>query len=59
MKFKMLDRNHNELWIPSEDLAEFNANIVNGIQVVNVYFTDRSFISENSELRDKLNRFKK
>ncbi|MEO6178039.1 MAG: ADP-ribosylation/crystallin J1 [Flavobacterium circumlabens] len=53
------DKNHNELWIPSEDLGEFNFNIVNGIQVVNVYFTELSFISENSELRDKLNRFKK
>ncbi|MEP6929690.1 MAG: ADP-ribosylation/crystallin J1 [Flavobacterium sp.] len=53
------DQNHNELWIPSEDLADFNANIVAGIEVVNVYFTDRSFVSENVELRDKLNKFKK
>jgi len=52
-------KNHNELWIPSEDLAEFNANIVDGIEVVNVYFTDRSFVSENVELRDKLNKFRK
>ncbi|MEO8240568.1 MAG: ADP-ribosylation/crystallin J1 [Flavobacterium sp.] len=53
------DQNHNELWIPSEDLADFNANIVAGIEVVNVYFTDPSFVSENVELRDKLNKFKK
>jgi hypothetical protein len=52
-------KNHNELWIPSEDLAEFNANILDGIEVVNVYFTDRSFVSENLELRDKLNKFRK
>lgn len=53
------DRNHNELWIPSEDLADFNINIVDGIEIVNVHFTDRSFISGNSELRDRLNRFNK
>lgn len=53
------DKNHNELWIPSEELNDFNSNIIGGIQIVNVYFTELSFISENSELRDKLNRFKK
>lgn len=53
------DKNHNELWIPSEDLASFNANIIHGIEVINVHFTDRSLVSENAGLRDKLNRFKK
>lgn len=53
------DKNHNELWIPSEDLADFNANIVDEIEIVNVHFTDRSFVTENNELRDKLNTFKK
>lgn len=53
------DKNHNEFWIPSEDLVDFNVNIVNGIEVVNVHFTDRSFVTEYAELRDKLNRFKK
>jgi hypothetical protein len=53
------DKNHNELWIPSEDLPDFNANIVAEIEVVNVYFTNRSLVSENVELRDKLNKFKK
>lgn len=52
------DKNHNELWIPSEDLTDFNSNIVGGIQIVNVYFTDRSLVSENKELNDKLNLFK-
>jgi hypothetical protein len=51
------DKNHNELWIPSEDLADFNANIIDRIDIVNVYFSDRSFVTENSELRDKLNKF--
>jgi hypothetical protein len=51
------DKNHNELWIPSEDLADFNANIIDRIDIVNVYFSDRSFVTENNELRDKLNKF--
>lgn len=50
---------HNELWIPSEDLIEFNANIIGEIELVNVYFTDRSFVSNNIDLRDRLNKFKK
>lgn len=53
------DKNHNELWIPSEELIDFNANIVNGIEIVNVHFTDRSVLSEDKELNDKLESFKK
>ena len=49
---------HNELWIPSEDLVAFNANIIGNIELVNVYFTDRSSVSNNSELKDNLDRFK-
>lgn len=53
------DKNHNELWIPSEELGDFNSNIVGEIELVNVYFTDRSFVSNNIDLRDRLNKFKK
>lgn len=53
------DKNHNELWIPSEDLTDFNANIVDGIELVKVFFTDRSLVTENIQLRDKLNLFRK
>ncbi|WP_276379648.1 ADP-ribosylation/crystallin J1 [Flavobacterium sp. H4147] len=53
------DKNHNELWIPSEELIDFNANIVNGIEIVNVHFTDRSLVSENKELNEKLDSFRK
>ncbi|WP_194140545.1 ADP-ribosylation/crystallin J1 [Flavobacterium hungaricum] len=53
------DKNHNELWIPSEDLEAFNFNIVGGIQIVNVYFTERSLVSKNEELNIKLNSFRK
>lgn len=53
------DKNHNELWIPSEELIDFNANIVNGIKIVNVHFTDSSLVSENKELNEKLDSFRK
>lgn len=53
------DKNHNELWIPSEDLNDFNANIIDGINIINVHFTDRSFASENKELNEKLDSFRK
>lgn len=53
------DKNHNELWIPSEDLNDFNSNIIDGIQIVNVHFTDRSLVSDNKELNDKLDSFRK
>ncbi len=53
------DKNHNELWIPSEDLNDFNSNIIGEIEIVKVQFTDRSVISSNVGLRNKLNEFKK
>lgn len=53
------DKNHNELWIPSEDLNDFNSNIIGEIEIVKVQFTDRSVVSSNVGLRNKLNEFKK
>nr|WP_199001090.1 ADP-ribosylation/crystallin J1 [Flavobacterium sp. ASV13] len=53
------DKNHNELWIPSENLNDFNSNIIGKIEVVKVHFTDRSEVSSNVGLMDKLNEFKK
>lgn len=53
------DKNHNELWIPSEDLNDFNSNIIGEIEVIKVHFTDRSEVSSNVGLMDKLNEFKK
>ena len=31
---------HQELWIPAEDLDEFNKNIIGKIKVVKVYYGD-------------------
>jgi hypothetical protein len=32
---------HNELWIPAEELANFNQRIVGSIRVVNQFFGDK------------------
>jgi hypothetical protein len=50
--------NHNELWIPSEELEEFNKNIMNEIRIVNVFFGKLYIPSKNKELEKKLQRFK-
>jgi hypothetical protein len=34
-------RRHEELWVPAEDLAEFNRHIVGSIQVTAAFFADR------------------
>jgi hypothetical protein len=36
---------HNELWIPAEDLAEMNENIVGGIKVVEAVYGEK-FVGE-------------
>lgn len=48
-------REHEELWVPAEDLAQFNAKIENEIDVVAAFFGDnyRGFIPEAFGLRGK------
>lgn len=38
---------HNELWIPSENLNEFNSNIIGQIEIVKVFKGDNFDISSN------------
>lgn len=38
---------HNELWVPSEDLNEFNSNIIGQIEIVKVFKGDNYDISSN------------
>ena len=48
-------RDHEELWVPAEDLAEFNDHIDRAIEVVAAYFGDgyRGHLAENSGLKGK------
>lgn len=50
---------HNELWIPAEQLNDFNNHIAGTIEIVNAYFTSRSAKTENLALNSKLEKFKK
>lgn len=38
---------HNELWVPSEDLNEFNSNIIGQIEIIKVFKGDNFDISSN------------
>lgn len=33
--------NHNEIWVPAEELNEFNSMITNGIKVVKAFYGDK------------------
>ncbi|MFC6098479.1 ADP-ribosylation/crystallin J1 [Flavobacterium qiangtangense] len=52
------DKSHNELWIPSEKLPEFNQNIIGTIEIVNVYFGEGFKLSSDSELNNKIEKFR-
>ncbi|MHA7966752.1 hypothetical protein ACX93W_21815 [Paenibacillus sp. CAU 1782] len=57
-------KSHEELWIPSEDLEEMNANIVGRIKVINVFYgsgyegvsSELTFF-EGKSLRDQLRKW--
>ncbi len=40
---------HNELWVPAEDLNEFNSQIMGSIEIVNVFFGG-DFNSSNNDI---------
>jgi hypothetical protein len=48
---------HNELWIPSEKLDEFNQNIIDKIRIVNAYFGEGFKPSINTELMNELQKY--
>lgn len=47
------DSSHEELWVPSEELADFNAHIVNKIEVIEAYFGKEFSFSRNDFITDK------
>lgn len=40
---------HNELWIPAEDLAEFNSHITDSIQIIKVFAGENFNAEVNAE----------
>jgi hypothetical protein len=51
-------RNHNELWIPSEELEIFNQAIVGDIEVIKVFVGENFRESTNLEIDDLILNFK-
>ena len=48
-------RHHQELWVPAEELAEFNRHIVGNIAVVDAYFGAefRGYVADRNNMQDK------
>ena len=51
-------RNHNELWVPSEELDSFNKAIVGNIKVTQVFIGDDFEKTGNSELEELISNIK-
>lgn len=51
-------RNHNELWIPSENLEKFNLAIVGNIEVIKVFVGDDFEKSENTDIENLILKLK-
>ncbi|WP_253297054.1 hypothetical protein [Chryseobacterium sp. PCH239] len=52
-------RNHNELWVPSEDLNSFNKAIVGDIKVIKVFIGDDFKKAASADLEDLMIKIKK
>lgn len=51
-------RNHNELWVPSEELETFNQAIVGNIEVIKVFIGDNFKESANAEIESLILKLK-
>ena len=49
---------HNELWIPSEELEEFNKHIINKIRIENAFLGTKFQNSQIIDLATKLEKFR-
>ncbi|HVU58082.1 MAG TPA: hypothetical protein VHD83_23640 [Puia sp.] len=50
---------HNELWVPAEELEEFNRHIVGDIQIVEVFFGESYQPPSNETLSQMLEKLKR
>lgn len=51
-------RNHNELWIPSEELEEFNNGIVGNIEVIKIFVGEGFKETKNTEIENLILKLK-
>jgi hypothetical protein len=52
-------RNHNELWVPSEELNEFNDAIVGEIEVIRVFVGDKFEKTDSPEIESLMLKIEK
>ncbi|MEI3788706.1 MULTISPECIES: hypothetical protein [unclassified Chryseobacterium] len=52
-------RNHNELWVPAEELESFNDAIVGNIEVIKVFIGDEFTKETSPELESLILNIKK
>lgn len=50
---------HNELWVPAEELPAFNDQIVEGIKVIKVFFGEQFVMPVHPQLATLLSKFKR
>jgi hypothetical protein len=48
----------NELWVPAEEMDNFNESIINKIQIVKVFFGEQFLLPANKVLGRELLKFK-
>jgi hypothetical protein len=48
---------HNELWVPSEKLTEFNSHIIGKIEVVNAFIGKSFVMPEHKVIQEKISNF--
>ena len=51
-------KNHNELWVPAEELDTFNQAIIGKINVIKVFVGNDFIQSENTDIEDLILRLK-
>jgi hypothetical protein len=49
---------HNELWVPAEELGEFNRNIAGEIRVVSAFFGEGFMMPDDAAIRNVLVKFR-
>ncbi|KMQ64012.1 ADP-ribosylation/crystallin J1 [Chryseobacterium sp. BLS98] len=52
-------RNHNELWVPSEELDDFNDAIVGEIEVIKIYIGNKFEKTDSHEIENLMLKIKK
>lgn len=50
-------RNHNEIWVPAEELGKFNQSIIGPIEVLKIFIGDQFQESKDQEIKNLIRSF--